>query len=292
VQGAQIVKSWITEKDMVYVVDGVKQEVKKGTWLLEVEVTNNNLWSLIEKNEITGFSMGGFGMRSTQDIDIDQVRKEERKTLLTKVREFFATELFGEELEKGVFMQEFRRGQKLDSFYNAFNTLDRTLYPFDANQDRFVFETDSRAIREALREFNQVIQDVLAMPEEELEKCLKEKVEKGELEMTDKLDMDTLAAKIVEKTEEKIAEKEKLEKEELEKQEEEKVEEQEDKKLDEDAIVEKVMQKVLEVIPEAVSKLLEPINKKLAVSKQLNTEVTETEDLRPMKNYMKKIIGE
>jgi len=39
------------------------QKVKKGTWLLMYHVLDSALWKKIKAGELTGFSMGGFGVR-------------------------------------------------------------------------------------------------------------------------------------------------------------------------------------------------------------------------------------
>ena len=43
---------------------------KKGTWLMTMEVSDDEVWDKIEKGEITGFSMGGKGSYSEVDVDI------------------------------------------------------------------------------------------------------------------------------------------------------------------------------------------------------------------------------
>lgn len=65
-EGARVVESWVAKADSE--IEG--QPVRKGTWLMTVEVTNEEVWKSIEKGEITGFSMGGVGEYSTKDVDI------------------------------------------------------------------------------------------------------------------------------------------------------------------------------------------------------------------------------
>lgn len=68
---ASVVESWVAKADFSL---GDKA-VKKGTWLMTVEIADDNIWSRIEKGEITGFSMGGVGEYATEDVDIDNLEK-------------------------------------------------------------------------------------------------------------------------------------------------------------------------------------------------------------------------
>ena len=64
---ASVVESWVAKADFSL---GDKA-VKKGTWLMTVEISDDKIWNRIEKGEITGFSMGGVGEYATEDVDID-----------------------------------------------------------------------------------------------------------------------------------------------------------------------------------------------------------------------------
>ena len=59
------------------------QPIKKGTWLMTMEVSDDDVWDKIEKGEITGFSMGGKGSYSEVDVDISDpdnpVERQEAK---------------------------------------------------------------------------------------------------------------------------------------------------------------------------------------------------------------------
>ena len=61
-----MVENWIAKCDCQ--ING--QDVKEGTWLMTVEVTDPGIFDAIEKGEITGFSMGGSGVYATEDDDI------------------------------------------------------------------------------------------------------------------------------------------------------------------------------------------------------------------------------
>ncbi len=85
-ENAVIVENWVSKAD--FKIEG--EDVKKGTWLMTVEVSDPKVWEDIEKGEITGFSMGGLGSYSEEDTEVDKVKKsdetEEDKTgLLSKL---------------------------------------------------------------------------------------------------------------------------------------------------------------------------------------------------------------
>lgn len=71
--GAAVVESWIAKAD--FEIDG--EPVKAGTWLMTMEITDDDVWNSIEKGDITGFSMGGIGDYSEEDVKLENVTKSE-----------------------------------------------------------------------------------------------------------------------------------------------------------------------------------------------------------------------
>lgn len=67
-----VVESYITKSDEEF--EG--QPISKGTWLMTVEVPEGEIWDAIEKQEITGFSMGGHGKRDPISKDIEKSETE------------------------------------------------------------------------------------------------------------------------------------------------------------------------------------------------------------------------
>ncbi len=68
-----VVESWVAKAD--FTIDG--ENIRKGTWLMTVEVNDDDIWQSIEKGDITGFSMGGIGDYSEEDVDVENVTKSE-----------------------------------------------------------------------------------------------------------------------------------------------------------------------------------------------------------------------
>ncbi len=161
---ADVVESWIAKADF----ECGGQIVKKGSWLMTVEVTDADVWSDIEKGEITGFSMGGVGKYDTKDTDLENdVKKDatpvpdeqqERKGIFKKLASLFGLDV----IEKGEMKDEYEARTKASNFWNAFYTLEDTLYRYDYAHCRWEFESDEATIRQALADFNEILADILA----------------------------------------------------------------------------------------------------------------------------------
>ena len=74
-EGVEVVESFTAKSDME--IEG--KQIKKGTWIMTMEVSDDTVWDSIEKGEITGFSMGGKGNYSVVDIDISDPDKSVEK---------------------------------------------------------------------------------------------------------------------------------------------------------------------------------------------------------------------
>lgn len=161
---AAVVESWVCKAD--FECNG--ETVKKGTWLMTVEVTDDEVWDAVQKGEITGFSMGGVGIYDTEDTDLDEVEKTATPATDAQTSEHrgifkkFAALLGFDVVEKGAMKDEYEARAKASNFWNAFYTLEDLLYRYDYSQDRWTFESDEATIREALAEFNTIISDILA----------------------------------------------------------------------------------------------------------------------------------
>lgn len=117
--GANVVESWIAKAD--FDIDG--ETIKKGTWLMTVEVADESVWEGIEKGEITGFSMGGLGNYSEEDVELDNVSKQEtseKKGLLKQLAKALGLNV----VEKGAMAELYEERSKGTLFWNAFNSLE------------------------------------------------------------------------------------------------------------------------------------------------------------------------
>lgn len=154
--GATVVENWIAKAD--FEIEG--EAIKKGTWLMTVEVADESVWEGIEKGDITGFSMGGLGNYSEEDVEVESVSKQEtseKKGLLKQL----AAALGISVVEKGAMSELFEERSKGSLFWNALNTLEEVLYSYDNITGRWRYETDEGRVRECLEEFSQIITDIL-----------------------------------------------------------------------------------------------------------------------------------
>ena len=142
-ESAAVVESWIAKAD--FEIEG--QTVRKGTWLMTVEVCDEAVWAGIEKGDITGFSMGGIGTYSEEDVNLDNVSNS------------------GEGVQKGAMAEAFAERGKWSLFWDAFNTLQTILCPYDPMTGVSSLEADERKIRESLKDFSAIVTDILASTE-------------------------------------------------------------------------------------------------------------------------------
>lgn len=154
--GAAVVESWIAKAD--FEIDG--EAIRKGTWLMTVEVADESVWEGIEKGDITGFSMGGLGNYSEEDVELESVSKQEtseKKGLMKQLAKLLGLDL----VEKGAMAELYEERSKGTLFWNAFNSLEEILYKYDPITGRWLYEADESRVRECLEEFGQIITSIL-----------------------------------------------------------------------------------------------------------------------------------
>ncbi|MBQ8331124.1 MAG: hypothetical protein IJX94_01325 [Clostridia bacterium] len=158
---AAVVESWVAKAD--FELGG--ETVKKGSWLMTVEITDEAVWDAVQKGELTGFSMGGVGLYSTEDEDLTEVKKNdtpnkqtEHKGILKKLAEMFGFDV----VEKGAVADRYAESSKVSNFWNAFYALEDTLYRYNYATGTWDYENDETVIREALTDFSNIITDILA----------------------------------------------------------------------------------------------------------------------------------
>lgn len=147
-----VVESYIAPVDMQL----GDQEIKKGSWVAGVKVTNAETWAAIEKGEITGFSMWGIGKRvkvegAPSDTDSESVEKG----LLHSIAKAVAR------IIKGDVKDKYERNKKTNDFWNAWNAFETTIRRYNWQTDRFEFESDPEKAREAIQEFAEILQEIL-----------------------------------------------------------------------------------------------------------------------------------
>lgn len=163
---AAVVENWVAKADFKI----GDEAITKGTWLMTVEVTDDEVWDAVQKGEITGFSMGGLGQYSEEDVDLDTIEKSTSATGKTgaddnnEKRGIFkklAAALGFDVVEKGAMADTYAEHSKASNFWNAFYALEDLLYSYNSYTDKREFENDENTIRETLTEFNSIVQDIL-----------------------------------------------------------------------------------------------------------------------------------
>lgn len=161
-ENAAVVESYVTKCDM----ELGGEAIKKGTWLMTVEINDPAVFEAIEKGEITGFSMGGVGKYSSEDVALDGVAKTaapaapadtEKRGLFKRL----AAALGFDVVEKGQMAEKYAADMKYSGFWNAFYTLEDILYRYNWQTDRYEFEDNENLVTEALTEFNAIVTDLL-----------------------------------------------------------------------------------------------------------------------------------
>jgi len=155
-QNACVVESWIAKADFQI----GEQSVKKGTWLMTMEITDDDIWSAIEKGEFTGFSMGGVGNYSEEDTDLSNIEKEQepgKKGLLMQLAKALGLNV----VEKGEVTELYAERNTCDSFWNAFYALFDCLMKYDYNTGTYVWAHDEETVKGALADFDDIVQGLL-----------------------------------------------------------------------------------------------------------------------------------
>ena len=161
-EGLTVVESSVTKADQE--IDG--QTIKKGTWLMTVEVANDDVWEAIEKGEITGLSMGGVGNYATKDVELEKAAAPAAATddvpdklnLLERLAKALGIE---SAVVKGEMRDKYEKRVRSEKFWIAFSTLENVLRRWNYWTDEPAYETDEAKVREALEEFNEIIVEIL-----------------------------------------------------------------------------------------------------------------------------------
>lgn len=152
-EGLEVVENYIAPCDME--IGGVA--IKKGTWLMTVECTDDEVWKSVENGDITGFSMGGIGDYADEDVDISKSEPKGEPTEKLSLFKKLAKSLgFKINVEKGEVYDRFAERAINDCFWDAFYALLHTLFDWS---DSVVKSPDE--IQDCLTEFNTIVSRLL-----------------------------------------------------------------------------------------------------------------------------------
>jgi len=166
-EGATVVESYIAKCDEE--IEG--QQIKKGTWLMTVKVTDQEVFDSIQKGEITGFSMGGVGTYSEEDVDIsksaeaEDAEDAEKQGFLRKVAKWLG---IPEKVEKGAVKDRFNRNYVAENFTRVWWALNDCLTDvWNPETQMWGPETDMSKVQEALKDFVDIATDLFSHADED-----------------------------------------------------------------------------------------------------------------------------
>lgn len=140
-----IVESWVSKTDTI--VGG--QEIKKGTWMATAKINDDVVWKAVKSGEITGFSMGGTGVKvnKTEEEDIKMTTEELKKAM--------------EEVLKGV--KEEKKPEELKKFEDRLAEIEKELKNSKAKEPT---EEEKKAVTEKEKEIKDLKDQVNKMSEQ------------------------------------------------------------------------------------------------------------------------------
>ena len=157
--GATTVESWVTKSDQKI----GDQDIQKGTWMMTMKITDPDVYEAVKKGDITGFSMGGSGTYVEDAADPDEVEKAEKKGVLAKLKKWLSGD--DEPVQKGQVLDRFNADYQSRNLINAWYALQDTLFDrYDPQTGSWGDEKDPQKIQEALKDFNDIAQQIFSDP--------------------------------------------------------------------------------------------------------------------------------
>lgn len=160
-EGLAVVENYVAPCDM----NIGETPVVKGTWIITVECTNNDVWESVQKGELTGFSMGGVGKYSEEDVQLDDVSKSdapetETRGLFKRLAKFFGFEV----VEKGEVLDRYNEKARNSAFWNAVYALeDVLLYHYEYRDGTYTNTVTPEQVQDALSDFSHILTEVMTL---------------------------------------------------------------------------------------------------------------------------------
>lgn len=158
-EGLSVVENYVAPCDMTI----GETPVVKGTWIITVECANDEVWQAVQKGELTGFSMGGVGKYSEQDVPLNDVTKTaeaEERGFFKKLAKFFGFEV----VEKGEVLDRYNESARNSAFWNAVYALEDVLfYHYEYRDGVYTNTVSPDKVHEALADFNRILTDVMTL---------------------------------------------------------------------------------------------------------------------------------
>lgn len=158
-EGLSVVENYVAPCDMTI----GETPVVKGTWIITVECANNAVWESVQKGELTGFSMGGVGKYSEEEVQLDDVTKgaeTEERGFFKKLAKFFGFEV----VEKGEVLDRYNESARNSAFWNAVYALeDVLLYHYEYRDGTYTNTVTPEQVRDALSDFSRILTEVMTL---------------------------------------------------------------------------------------------------------------------------------
>lgn len=139
------------------------QKIAKGTWIMTMDIEDPEIFEKIEKGELTGFSMGGVGNFSEENVELPEpaVSKREKEGILEKLAKWLG--ISEEPVKKGIVREQFDRQYAAENLRDAWYILQDTLtYVWNPETGRSGPEPDMSKVEEALQDFTDITRMVFS----------------------------------------------------------------------------------------------------------------------------------
>lgn len=139
------------------------QKIAKGTWIMTMDIEDPEIFEKIEKGELTGFSMGGVGNFSEENVELPEpaVSKREKEGILEKLAKWLG--ISEEPVKKGIVREQFDRQYAAENLRDAWYILQDTLtYVWNPETGCSGPEPDMSKVEEALQDFTDITRMVFS----------------------------------------------------------------------------------------------------------------------------------
>jgi hypothetical protein len=137
------------------------QVIQPGTWVMTVKVNDADTWEAIKKGEITGFSMAGIAEvieKKSDEKPVAKSEEDEARGFFQLVKDYFAGR---QKVQKGEMADRYNKSIKVRNFWAAMDSFESVIRSYNWTTDSYEFETDEEKIREALADFQSIIESIL-----------------------------------------------------------------------------------------------------------------------------------
>lgn len=163
----EVVESWIAKTDMTL----GDEEIKKGTWVMTVKVTDNESWESIKKGDITGFSMAGLAEVIEKQKEAPVEDKSSMEAFFNLMKSFFTGK---SQVAKGEIRDNYVANQQRRNLWAVWDALEDAFYS-SIWHNPTPQVADFERIKAAAIEFEEIVSEIQSP--EAVEKAMASKPE-------------------------------------------------------------------------------------------------------------------